>query len=100
MDVEPQGKYLIEEDFHVVDYRHKRVDWTIRNLLRPINGDPNTYWREGTWGAQAGLMLGKNLYLTHLLPLLVNPWTIQAVYAGNTMTEIKHYLCNNRELMK
>ena len=45
-------------------------------------------------------MLGKNLYLTHLLPLLVNPWTIQAVYAGNTMTEIKHYLCNNRELMK
>ena len=26
-----------------VDNGHKRVDWTIRNLLRPINRDPNTY---------------------------------------------------------
>ena len=40
-------------------------------------------------------MLGKDLYLTHLLPLAVNPWTIRAVYWGTTMTEIKHCLCKN-----
>ena len=40
-DLEPQGKILIEEDFHMEDDGHKVVDWTLRNLLRPINGDPN-----------------------------------------------------------
>ena len=34
-------------------------------------------------------MLGTNLYLTHLFPLLVNPRTIRAVYTGTTMTKIK-----------
>ena len=51
--MEPQGENLIEEDFHEVDDGHKRVDWTRRNLLRPINGDPNTSWRDGTWRAKA-----------------------------------------------
>ena len=41
-DLEPQGKILIEEDFHVEDDGYKVVDWTLRNLLRPINGEPNT----------------------------------------------------------
>ena len=36
-DLEPQGKNLIEDDFHVVDDGHKVVDWTIRNLWHPIN---------------------------------------------------------------
>ena len=79
-DLEPQGKKLIEEDFPVVDDGHKVVDRTIRNLLRPINGDPNTYWKEGTWGREVGPMLGTNLYLTHLFPLSVNPRTIHSVY--------------------
>ena len=98
-DLEPQGENLIEEDFHVVDDGHKRADWTIINLLRPINRDPNSYWREETWGAQAGPMLGTNLYLTYLLPPSVNPLTLQAVYAGTTMTEIKHYSRKKRELI-
>ena len=63
-DLEPQGENLIEEDFHVVDDEHNRVDWTIRNVLRPINGDPNTYWRGNVGGPS---MLGTNLYLTHIL---------------------------------
>ena len=33
---------MIEKDFHVRDDGHKVVDWTIRNLLWPINGNPNT----------------------------------------------------------
>ena len=41
-------------------------------------------------------MLGTNLYLTHLFPLSVNPRTIQAVYTGTTMAEIKYYSCKNR----
>jgi hypothetical protein len=32
-------------------------------------------------------MLGTNLYLTHLFPLSVNPLTIQAAYAGTSMTD-------------
>ena len=36
-------------------------------------------------------MLGTNLYLTHLFPLSVKPFSIQAVYTGTTMTEIKYY---------
>ena len=60
-----KGNNLIQEDFHVVDDRQKVVDWTIRNLLRLIHGDPNTYWRKGTWGAEVSPMLGRNLYLTH-----------------------------------
>ena len=75
----------------MVDDGHKVVKWTISNLLRPITMDPNTYWKEGTWGAEVSPMLGTNLYLTHLFPLSVNPWTIQAVYTGTTMTEIKYY---------
>ena len=87
-DPEPQGKNLIEENFHVVDDGHTVVDWTIRNLLCPVNGNPNSYWEEETWEAEVGL--------THLLPLSVNPWTIQAVYTVTTMTKIMHYSCKNR----
>ena len=49
----------------------------------------------GTWKTEVGPMLGSNLYLSHLLPGPINPWTIQAVYTGITLTEIKHYLCGN-----
>ena len=94
-DLEPQEKILIDEDLHVEDTGHKVVDWTLRNLLRPINGDPNTYWKE----AEMSPMLGTNLYLTHLFPLLVNPQTIQAVYTGTTMTKIKYFSCKNRVLI-
>ena len=65
-DLELQGK-----DFKVVDYGHKVVDWTIRDLLRPINGNFNIYWKEGTWGAEASPLLGTNLYPS--LPTLSKP---------------------------
>ena len=80
-DLELQGRNLIDEEFHIVDDAHKVVDWNIRNFLRPIIGDPSTYWKEGSWGTEVGPMLGTNLYLTHLFPLSVNPRTILAVYA-------------------
>ena len=40
--IEPEGKNLIEDNFHLVDDWHTIENWTIRNLLRPINGNPNT----------------------------------------------------------
>ena len=49
-DLEPQEKILIDEDLHVEDTGHKVVDWTLKNLLRPMNGDPNTNLKEGSWG--------------------------------------------------
>ena len=65
------------------------VNWTLRNLLYPINGGGE---------AEMSPMLGTNLYLTHLFPLSVNPRIIQAVHTGTTMTEIKYYSCKNRVL--
>ena len=47
-------------------------------------------------GVEVGPMLGTNLYLTHLFTLSANPRTIQAVYAGTAMTEVKYYSCKNR----
>ena len=44
-------------------------------------------------------MLCTHLHLTHLLQISVNPLSIQAVYTGTTMTEIKHYSCKNWELI-
>ena len=45
----PEEKVLIEETWEVRDDGHKILDWTLRNTIRPINGDLDVFWKEGTW---------------------------------------------------
>ena len=92
----PESKILIDEQMRVKDDGHKVVAWKLRNMLRPLNGDPGKYWQEGSWETEVRPVLGTNLFLTHLFPLSINPKTIRAVYDSKKVTEIKHYSCKNR----
>jgi hypothetical protein len=95
-EIMPEVRVLIDEELKVKDDGHKVVAWKVRNMLRPINGDPEKYWHEGTWELEVGPVLGTNLFLTQLFPLSINPKTIRAVYDSKKVTEIKHYSCKNR----
>ena len=44
-----ETKVLLEEAVALRDDGHRIVDWAIRYKLRPVNGDPENYWKEGTW---------------------------------------------------
>ena len=81
----PEEKVLIEETWEVRGDGHKILDWTLRNTIRPINGDPDVYWKEGTWKSELAPVLGSNLTTEHLFPLSVNPGTIRRLYNSNRL---------------
>ena len=63
-----EEKVLIEETWEVRDDGHKILDWTLRNIFRPINGNLDVYWKEGTWKSELAPVLGSNLTTDHLFP--------------------------------
>ena len=67
-----------------------------RNTIRHINGDPNVYWKEGTWKSKLAPVLGSNLRTDHLFPLSVNPGTIRHLYNSNRLVELKTLIAKNR----
>ena len=56
-EIMPEVRVMIDEELKVKDNGHKVVAWKVRNMLRPINGDPEKYWHEGTWEAEVGPVL-------------------------------------------
>ena len=43
-----EEKVLIDEMWEVRDDGQKVLDWTLRNTIRSVNGDPEVFWKEGT----------------------------------------------------
>ena len=63
----PEEKVLIEKTWEVRDDGHTILDLTLRNTVRPIKGEPDVYWKEGTW---------KNL-----LTPVIGPISQQTIYS-------------------
>ena len=61
----------------VKDDGHSSVDLALRNKLRLVNGDPEKYWKEGTWDTEVSPNLESNLVLGHLFPMSINPGSIR-----------------------
>ena len=45
VDPMPKEKISIDEMWEVRDNGHKVLDWTLRNTIRPVNGDPEVFWK-------------------------------------------------------
>ena len=90
-DLLPEEKILIDEMWEVRD------DWSLRNLIRPVNGDSDVFWKEGTWKGELAPVLGTNLMTDYLFPLSVNPGRIRHLYNTNRRVELKTLIAKNRD---
>ena len=59
---------LLEESYRIEDDAHERVDTRLRQRLRPINADPEKYWKKDSFARVERPILGSSLYLEHITP--------------------------------
>ena len=90
---------MFKESYDVEDDAHEKVDVVLRQRLRPINADPESYWKKGSFKECERPILGSSLYLEHVMPGSVNEATICKSHHRVAPVEIKNFLSKNANVL-
>ena len=92
----PEEPYLHNyEAYCFKDDAHENLDLELRQMLRPINRCPTTYWVKGAFKQVQRPILGASLYLDHLMPGHINEGTLCKHHDQGAFIELKNYYSKN-----
>ena len=95
-DIKPQEPVTVSlENYKVEDDAHDKIDFKLRQLLRPINKDPKEYWQKFSFKSVERPILGSAVFLEHLMAGTINEKTLCKHADRNAFTKLENYLSKN-----
>ena len=95
-DIKPQEPVTVSlENYKVEDDAHDKIDFKLRQLLRPINADPKEYWQKFCFKSVERPILGSAVFLEHLMAGTINEKTLCKHADRNAFTKLENYLSKN-----
>ena len=75
-------------------------DWKIRNLVRPINGPPSSWWKKESYEPNLLPRLGGSWHTGHLMPTCVAPSVLLTVSDRRAFIDTRKYLDRNASCLR
>jgi hypothetical protein len=95
-DGKPQEPELVMlENYKIEDDAHEKIDFKLRQMLRPINKDPKEYWQRFCFNSVDRPILGSAVFLEHLMAGSINEKTLCKHADRNAFTKLENYLGKN-----
>ena len=92
---DPEDAVLLQLDYHINDDGHEKIEWKLRQMIRPINAPPDSYWKKGMFKQVERPILGASLYMDHIIPQNINEGTLCKSHDRCAYVEIKNFLSRN-----